>query len=109
MQFLRTIFWVALAVLGVAFALNNWTEVSIHLWGEFNTVWKLPFLLLVVFLLGLLPPLILHRITRWSLRRKLDAANRSLTETRGVAETPQVRYQPVAPGSAPIAPPPGVA
>lgn len=84
MQFLRTIFWVVIAVLAVIFAFNNWIDVPVHLWGDIGTVWKLPFLLLAVFLLGLLPPWILHRVTRWSMRRKLDTANRSLIETRAV-------------------------
>ncbi|WP_293881203.1 hypothetical protein [Sphingomonas sp.] len=86
MQFLRTIFWVVIAVMGVIFAVNNWTDVSIKLWSDIETVWKLPFLLLAVFLLGLLPSWILHRVTRWSLRRKLETANRSLIETRSVAD-----------------------
>jgi multisubunit Na+/H+ antiporter MnhG subunit len=88
MQFLRTVFWVVIAVLAVIFAFNNWIDVSVHLWGDIGTVWKLPFLLFAVFLLGLLPPWILHRVTRWSMRRKLDTANRSLVETRAVHEVP---------------------
>jgi uncharacterized integral membrane protein len=79
---------VVIAVLAVIFAFNNWIDVSVHLWGDIGTVWKLPFLLFAVFLLGLLPPWILHRVTRWSMRRKLDTANRSLVETRAVHEVP---------------------
>ena len=82
MQFLRTVFWVVLAVLGVIFALNNWTQVTVNLWSGIVVDTRLPILLLATFLMGLLPVLILHRATRWSLRRKLDTANRALTETR---------------------------
>ncbi|MDB5713751.1 MAG: hypothetical protein JWO15_1148 [Sphingomonadales bacterium] len=84
MQFLRTVFWVVIAVLAVIFAFGNWVDVTVHLWGDIESVWKLPFLLLAVFLLGLLPPWFLHRFTRWSLRRKLETANRNLVETRSL-------------------------
>ncbi|AYJ87595.1 DUF1049 domain-containing protein [Sphingomonas paeninsulae] len=86
MQFLRTVFWVVIAVLAVIFAFNNWVPVTVHLWSDIEAEWKLPVLLLAVFLLGLLPPWILHRVTRWSLRRKLETANRNLIETRGLNE-----------------------
>ncbi len=95
MQFLRTVFWVVLAVVGVIFSFNNWQIVSIKLWGDIIVDTPLPILLFVVFMLGLLPTLLLHRATRWSLNRKLDAANRNLTETRAVAEP--MRVDPVPP------------
>jgi lipopolysaccharide assembly protein A len=95
MQFLRTVFWVVLAVVGVIFSFNNWQIVSIKLWGDIIVDTPLPILLFVVFMLGLLPILLLHRATRWSLHRKLDAANRSLTETRAVVEP--ARADPIPP------------
>ncbi len=82
MQFLRTVFWVALAVVGMIFAFNNWTPVTIRLWSGIVLDTRLPVVLLAVFLIGLVPPLILHRATRWTLTRRLDAAQRSLDETR---------------------------
>ena len=97
MQFLRTVFWVVLAVLGVIFSFNNWQIVSIKLWSDIVVDTPLPILLLVVFMLGLVPVLFLHRATRWSLNRKLDAANRSLTETRVVADAAVPPYQPTHP------------
>lgn len=93
MQFLRTVFWVVIAVLAVIFAFNNWVPVTVHLWSDIEAEWKLPVLLLAVFLLGLLPPWILHRVTRWSLRRKLETANRNLIETRGLNEVAPVHHQ----------------
>jgi lipopolysaccharide assembly protein A len=86
MQFLRTVFWVVLAVVGVIFSFNNWQIVSIKLWGDIIVDTPLPILVLVVFMLGLVPTLILHRATRWNLNRKLEAANRNLSETRAIAE-----------------------
>jgi lipopolysaccharide assembly protein A len=63
-------------------------------------------LMLVTFLLGLVPMLIVHRATRWTLRRRLDSANRALTETAVLPST--IRDVPP-PGATPFAPPPGVA
>ncbi len=107
MQFLRTVFWVVLAVLGVIFSFNNWQIVSIKLWGDIIVDTPLPILLFVIFMLGLVPTLILHRATRWTLKRKLEAANRNLVETRAVTEPS--RFDGVPPGGTPIAPPPGAA
>ena len=84
MQFLRTLFWVVLAVVAVIFAFNNWTQVTIMLWGGLRADAKLPVLLFVAFLIGLVPMFILYRATRWSLRRRLDNAERSLAELRGL-------------------------
>lgn len=88
MQFLRTVFWVVLAVLGVVFSIANWTPVTVTIWGGNVVDTRLPVLLIVTFLLGLLPMLVIHRTTRWSLRRRLDTANRTLTETQAATSSP---------------------
>lgn len=81
MQFLRTVFWVVLAVVAVIFAFNNWVVVSVHLWGDLILDSPLPVLLFATFLIGLIPGLLLHRATRWNLGRKLDAATRAFGTT----------------------------
>ncbi len=106
MQFLRTVFWVVLAVVGVIFATANWTPVTVNLWSGMVLDTRLPVLMLVTFLLGLLPMLIVYRATRWSLHRRLDTANRALTET---ATLPSTVREVAPPGATPFAPPPGVA
>ena len=101
MQFLRTLFWVVIAVVAVIFAFNNWTQVTISLWGGLRVDAKLPILLLVAFLIGLLPLFIVHRATRWTLKRRLDNAERSLAELRtppaAVAVTDPMTATPVEP------------
>jgi uncharacterized integral membrane protein len=84
MQFLRTLFWVVLAVVAVIFAVNNWTQVTVNLWGGLQADAKLPVLLFAAFLIGLVPMFILHRATRWNLRRRLDSVERSLSELRAL-------------------------
>ncbi|RJF93038.1 DUF1049 domain-containing protein [Sphingomonas cavernae] len=110
MQFLRTIFWVILAVTAVIFAVGNWTAVTINLWGDIQVDSKLPVLLFGAFLLGLLPTLILHRATRWSLKRKLDSTERALADVRGYTTTPAAPAagSETPPPYAPTAVPPGV-
>lgn len=109
MQFLRTIFWVMLAVVAVVFSLGNWTPVTLELWGNVQVDSKLPVLLIGAFLLGLLPMLIIHRASRWRLRKRLETAERALNEIRGVPAAPAESRESIPPASVPTAVPPGVA
>ncbi|AGH49127.1 MULTISPECIES: lipopolysaccharide assembly protein LapA domain-containing protein [Sphingomonadales] len=88
MQFLRTLFWVVIAVIAVIFATRNWNTVTINLWGGLQADVKLPMLIFGAFFIGLIPPWILHRTTRWTLRRRLESAERALAEARGPAPIP---------------------
>ena len=107
MNFLRTIFWVALVAVAAFFCANNWFRVPITILKDSSVVEiNLPLLLLGAFLIGLVPPLILHRATRWSFKRKLDTAERALADIRGPSPTPTGGTLP--PAAAPIAAPPGV-
>jgi lipopolysaccharide assembly protein A len=76
MQFLKTLFWVALAVILVLFSSVNWTPVTIKLWGGLEADVKLPALVLFSFLLGFIPMLIVHNARLWTLKRRLDAHER---------------------------------
>jgi uncharacterized integral membrane protein len=73
MQFLKTLFWVILAVVLVLFALANWTVVTVNLWGGLQADVKLPVLVISAFLIGFLPTLIIYRARIWSLRRRLES------------------------------------
>ena len=77
MQFLKTLFWVLIAVVVVLFASRNWSDVSLNLWGDIQADIKLPVLLLICFLLGFLPTWLIMRARIWSLRRRADAMERS--------------------------------
>ena len=72
MQFLKTLFWVILAVGLVLFALANWNMVTIVLWGGLEADIKLPVLVIGAFLLGFLPTFLLYRARLWSLRRRVE-------------------------------------
>lgn len=69
MSFLKTLFWIVVAVIVALFCFNNWTVVAINLWNGLILETKLPLLLGTFFLLGLIPPLLLWQATRYRLRR----------------------------------------
>jgi uncharacterized integral membrane protein len=74
MQFLKTLFWVVLAIVLVLFARANWSQVTINLWGGLQADVKLPVLVLFAFLLGFLPTFLILRGRIWSLKRRLETA-----------------------------------
>lgn len=82
MNFLRTLFWVVVAVSLAIFANRNWSDVTINLWGNIQADVKLPVLILLAFLIGFLPPFLILRGRIWALKRKLALAERpSVTST----------------------------
>jgi putative membrane protein len=88
MQFLRTLFWVVVAVIAVIFSVRNWTPVTIHLWGGIDADVKLPVMLAAAFALGLVPMFIVYRATRWRLKRRLETVERALAISLPTASPP---------------------
>jgi uncharacterized integral membrane protein len=77
LQFLKTLFWVVLAVIIVLFAKANWSDVSMRLWGGLVVDVKLPVLCFAFFLIGFLPALIVYRTRIWALKRRLEPLTRN--------------------------------
>ena len=77
MRFLKTLFWVLVAVVVVLFASRNWADVTLNLWGNIQADIKIPVLLLHIFLVGFLPTWLIMRAKLWSYRRRLDALERT--------------------------------
>ena len=99
MQFLKTLFWVLIAVLVALFASRNWSEVTVNLWGDIQADIKLPVLMLIIFLLGFLPTWLVLRARIWALDRRLDAMERN----RIAALSAEPLADPVADTRAPVA------
>lgn len=78
MQFLRTAFWVVLAVAVALFCKANFLPVKVKLWGDLVMETKLPVLMIGAFLLGAVPFWIMSRATRWRMRKRLDSMERAL-------------------------------
>ena len=55
MHFLKTLFWVLVAVLLALFSFRNWAPVTLNLWDDIQADIKIPILVLIAFLLGFLP------------------------------------------------------
>ena len=81
MHFLKTLFWVLVAVLLALFSFRNWAPVTLNLWGDIQADIKIPILVLIAFLLGFLPTWLLMRTRVWSYRRRLEALERSRAGT----------------------------
>ncbi|WP_051531706.1 DUF1049 domain-containing protein [Sphingomonas sp. URHD0057] len=93
MQFLKTVFWVLLAVLVALFAVRNWTDVTLNLWGNIQADVKIPILMLVAFLLAWLPTWLIMRARLWSVRRRLEAVDRqraTMAAPEPVADEPEM-------------------
>jgi putative membrane protein len=71
MQFLRTLFWVVIAAFVAIIASNNWSDVTLNLWGNLQADIKIPVLLLITFLIGFLPTWLIMRGKLWRVRRRL--------------------------------------
>ena len=70
MQFLKTLFWILIAVIVALFASRNWFPVTLNLWGNIQADIKLPLLLAIVFLIGFLPTWLTFRARLWTQRRQ---------------------------------------
>ncbi len=85
MQIVRTIVWVALLVVFVAFTMLNWDKaLAVRIWPEMVWDTRLPAVVVVSFLLGLIPMWLIHRGSKWRLQRRisgLEAAARSAALT----------------------------
>ena len=101
MQIVRTILWVLLLVGVLAFSFGNWDrQIDVRIWP--GIVWdtRVPALVIVSFLLGLVPMWLYHRGVHWRLSRRisgLEAATTKLAAPRAetTTSTPPVRPEPV--------------
>ncbi|MBB4856880.1 putative integral membrane protein [Novosphingobium chloroacetimidivorans] len=101
MQIIRTIFWVVLTAVLVAFIAMNWTRVPVNIWpvegGNYlHFEWPVGIIALVFFLAGALPMWLVHRAGRWRLQRRIHALeNTAATNATPVSTAPAVTHEPV--------------
>ena len=87
MRFLKTLFWIVIAVLVTLFAARNWRDVTISLWGNLEADVKIPLLLTAMFLVGLVPTMLVYRAKIWRLNNRVSVARRDLSPA--AAEEPE--------------------
>lgn len=85
MHFLKTLFWVFVAVIAVIFSLRNWRVVPVDLWAGLTADVKLPVLFLIGMLVGFLPTYAVHRTKLWRLHRRIDNLERNALPATPVA------------------------
>ena len=73
MQIVRTIFWVLVLVGLLAFSFFNWRPVEVAIWENLVVETKVPALVIVSFLLGLVPTWLYHRGVKWRLSRRVQS------------------------------------
>jgi lipopolysaccharide assembly protein A len=102
MQFVRTLFWVLVLAALVIFTAFNWRPVEVQIWTNLVLETKIPALVIVAFLVGLVPTWLVHRGTKWRLQRRISHLE--------AAARPQAPARPSEPvDSAPLSPSPPAA
>lgn len=97
MQIVRTIVWALLLFALLAFSFFNWKPVEVQIWSNMVLETKLPALVIVAFLLGLVPMWLIHRTSKWRASRRISALETATTRLSAPAPTPTP--------AAPVAPP----
>ena len=82
MQFLKTLFWVVIAVFLAILASRNWHDVTLNLWGDIQADIKAPVLIGFMFLLGWLPTWLIYRARLWRERQRLGNLERQQAAQR---------------------------
>ena len=85
MQIVRTIVWVLLLVALLVFSAFNWKPVEVKIWEGLVLETKIPALVVVSFLVGLVPMWMLHRANRFYMSRRISSLE---TAARSAAVTP---------------------
>lgn len=100
MQIVRTVLWVVILVLLLAFSYFNWRPVEVQIWDNLVLETKVPALVVISFLLGLVPMWLIHRGSRWRLQRRITALENA---ARTQAITPVAPANPAPAPAAPVA------
>jgi len=87
MQIVRTVVWVVLLIVLLLFSVNNWTTVNVKIWENLILETKLPALVVVSFLLGLVPMWLAYLAGRWRYTRRISALENSVRTSAPPAPT----------------------
>jgi len=83
MNIIRTITWIVMTAVLVAFIAMNWTTVPVNFWpladGNYlHFEWPVGVVALAFFILGMAPVWLYLRAVRWRLTRRVEALERSM-------------------------------
>lgn len=100
MQVIRTIVWVVLLIALLLFSLNNWDTVAVDgritvkIWEDLVWETRLPALVILSFLLGLVPMWFLHVAGRWRMKRRITALEAVARQPSAALTTTQLETAP---------------
>jgi uncharacterized integral membrane protein len=94
MQVIRTIAWIVVTAILVAFIAMNWNRAPVNFWplenGNYiHFDWPVGFVALLFFGLGMLPVWLYLRAVRWRLNRRIASLENSLRATSTALGTPE--------------------
>ena len=113
MKIVRTIVWVLLLVGLLIFSINNWNPVEVKIWEGLVLETKVPALVVIAFLLGLVPMWLMHRVSQWYYKRRLGslesaaaraAAMPAPAPAEPLPEEPRIEEAPLTPEQEPPKP-----
>jgi uncharacterized integral membrane protein len=88
MQAVRTIIWVLIAVFLTVFAVANSQTAEVRVWPGIVAELPLSVLIIVVFLLGFLPPFLIGIGSNWRLNRQIRQHEHTIATLRTPAPAP---------------------
>ncbi len=107
MQIIRTVLWVLITAVLVAFIAMNWTKVPVNFWpltdGNYlHFEWPVGVVALAFFLLGAVPMWLVHRAGRWRLQRRIHALENTVASSSPAVATPSEAVPAATPLSDPV-------
>lgn len=91
MQIVKAMIWAVILFGLLVFSFFNWEPVQIKLWDNLILDTRIPALVIIPFLLGLLPMWLIHRGMKWQLTRRIASLESAL---RAAAAQTQSRDEP---------------
>ena len=88
MQFIRTAVAVIAAIVLLIFSVNNWTPIQVRIWDSLVFDTKLPALVVIAFLAGLLPMWLISKAGRWRLKRRIQTLENAVLAASQAASAP---------------------
>jgi uncharacterized integral membrane protein len=104
MHIVRVIVWVLLLAVLLIFSINNWNPAEVKIWEGLVLETKVPALVVLAFLLGLVPMWLLHRATKWQLHRRIASLEAAARASALAAANAQADFAPPSPPEYPPLP-----
>ncbi|MEM6475127.1 MAG: LapA family protein [Pseudomonadota bacterium] len=88
MQIVRTLLIILVVAAMAIFSSFNWQPIEVNLWEDIVWETKMPMLVIVAFIGGLLPMWLYHRSVTWSLGRRMRSLENSI-KSNAIARRPE--------------------